>query len=60
MPSLSDISVWHWLHSLADDFAVGTDMLAVMAAEASVEVVVAEIVGMGLPVQLHLGEGCVF
>ena len=40
----------------ADDFAVGADMLAVVAAEASVEIEVSEIVGMCLPVQLHLRE----
>src|SRR4051794_16723360 len=32
-------------------------MLTIMAAKASVEIEVAQIVGVGLPVQLHLGEG---
>src|SRR5579859_5157737 len=40
----------------ADYLAVGAGVLAVVAAEASVVVVVAEIVGMRLPVQLHFGE----
>src|SRR5579864_8615754 len=41
---------------LADDLAVGADVLAVMAAKAAVVVVVPQIVGMCLPVQLHLGK----
>src|ERR1700686_3604283 len=45
---------------LADDSAVGADVLAVMAAEATVVVVVPEVVGMRLPVQLHFGEGGTF
>jgi hypothetical protein len=45
---------------LADDFAVAGNVLAVMAAEAAIVIVVPEVVGMGLPVQLHLGEGCAF
>ena|ERR1051326_2895980 len=41
----------------ADDAAIRGDVLSVMAAEAAGVIVVAEIVGMGLPVQLHFGEG---
>src|SRR5580704_12488610 len=37
--------------------SVGANVLAVMATETTVEVEVTDIVGMGLPVQLHLGEG---
>src|SRR5581483_10922613 len=40
----------------ADDASVSADMLAVMATEASAEVEMSEIIRMGLPVQLHLGE----
>src|SRR5512141_2597438 len=39
----------------ANDAAVGADVLAIMTAETSRRVEVAEIVGMRLPVQLHLG-----
>src|SRR5579864_252760 len=45
---------------LADNSAVGADMLAVMATEATVVVVMPKVVGMRLPVQLHLGEGRAF
>ena len=41
---------------LADDLAVGGNVLAVMATEASVVIVVPKVVGMGLPVQFHFGE----
>src|ERR1051326_867999 len=43
---------------LGNDFTLGADMLAVMAAEAPVEIEVSNIVGMGFPVQLHLQELC--
>jgi len=42
----------------ADYAAVGADVLAVMAAEASRVIVVPKIVGMRLPVQLHVRESC--
>src|SRR6478672_3164745 len=42
---------------LTNDSAVAAHMLAVVAAEAAIEVIMAEIIGMGLPVKLHLGEG---
>src|ERR1035441_5483631 len=41
---------------LADDFAVGADVLAVVTAEASGIVEVPQVVGMRLPVQLHFGK----
>ena len=44
----------------AHDLAVRADVLAIMTAETAVEVVVAEIVGVSLPVQLHFREGRVF
>jgi hypothetical protein len=40
----------------ADDASIGADVLAIVAAEAAAEVIVAQVVGMGLPVQLHLWE----
>src|SRR5689334_23373726 len=42
---------------LADDFAVGAHVLAVVAAEAPGKVEVANVVGVSLPVNLHFGEG---
>src|SRR5580765_5475374 len=44
----------------ADDLSVGTHVLSIVATETSVVVVVSEIIGMGLPVQFHLGERGVF
>ena len=41
---------------LGDDLAVGADVLPVVAAEAAVEVEVADVVGMRAPVELHFGE----
>src|ERR1700730_6208834 len=39
-------------------FSFRTHVLAVVAAETAVEIEMAEIVGMRLPVQLHLRECC--
>ena len=41
---------------LADDFSVAAYVLAVVAAEAANEVVMAQIVRMRLPTYLHFGE----
>ena len=38
---------------LADDSAIATHVLPIMAAEAAIEVVMAQIVGVGLPVHFH-------
>src|SRR5205823_3424315 len=42
---------------LADHFAILAYVLPIMAAETSAGVEMAEVVGMGLPVQLHFREG---
>ena len=39
---------------LADDFAVLADVIAIVAAEATLEVEMPDVVGMRLPVQLHV------
>src|SRR5208337_4573139 len=41
---------------LADDPAFLAHVVAIVAAEASLEVKVTDIIGMRLPVELHLGE----
>src|SRR5690348_18352868 len=41
---------------LADDSAIATHVLPVVATEAAIEVVMPQIVGMGLPVHLHFGK----
>ncbi len=41
---------------LADDFAVSADVVAVMATEASRSIEVTNVVGVRLPVDVHLGE----
>src|SRR5215467_8481984 len=41
---------------LAHNLAIGADVLTVMTAEAAVEIEMPDVVGMGLPIQLHLGE----
>ena len=41
----------------ANDPAVAAHMLAVVATEAAIEIIMAEIIRMSLPVQFHLGEG---
>ena len=43
---------------LADNLAVLADMIAIMAAETSLEIEMPDVVGMSLPVHLHVGEKC--
>ena len=41
---------------LGDDLPVGADVLAVVATETPVEIIVTNVVGMSLPVNFHIGE----
>src|SRR5215472_1998428 len=43
---------------LGQHLAVRADMLAIVTAEAAIEVEMPDVVGMGLPVQLHLRKRC--
>jgi hypothetical protein len=43
---------------LPDHFPVRTQVLAVVATETAIGIEMAEIVGMGLPIQFHLRKSC--
>ena len=43
---------------LGDHLSICAHVLSIVTAEASVEIKMPDVIGMGLPVQLHLREGC--